>query len=116
VDRYFESRTDRERSEVLRGGHATRVRPFPISIDFEQQSTATAGAEADREAARWRHRLKLEERVLGLGIERIDDTKGIPERIRAIDRLMEQHPEYRGRMVFAQVGASVAFIFKRTKA
>jgi trehalose 6-phosphate synthase len=72
VDRYLEARTDRERSEVQRGGHVTRVRPFPISIDFEQQSAAAAGAEVDREAARWRHRLKLEERVLGLGIERID--------------------------------------------
>ncbi len=104
VDRYLESRTDREKSEVQRGGHSTRVRPFPISIDFEQQSTAAASAEVERESARWRHRLKLEERMLGLGIERIDYTKGIPERIRAIDRLLEEHPEHRGRIVFAQVG------------
>ena len=53
---------------------------------------------------RWRHRLKLEKKVLGLGIERIDYTKGIPERIRAIDRLLDEHPEHRGRIVFAQVG------------
>ena len=62
VDRNLESRTDREKSEVQRGGHSTRVRPFPISIDFERQSTAAASAEVERESARWRHRLKLEER------------------------------------------------------
>ena len=97
VDRNLESRTDRETSEVQRGGHSTRVRPFPISIDFERQSAAAASAEVEREAVRWRHRLKLEEKVLGLGIERIDYTKGIPERLRAIDRLLDEHPEYRGR-------------------
>ena len=104
VDRNLESLTDRETSEVYRGGHATRVRPFPISIDFERQSATAAGVEVGREAIRWRHRLKLEGRVLGLGIERIDYTKGIPERIRAIDRLLDEHPEYRGHLVFAQVG------------
>jgi trehalose 6-phosphate synthase len=89
---------------VQRGGHSTLVRPFPISIDFERQSTLAVSAEVEREAIRWRHRLKLERKVLGLGIERIDYTKGIPERIRAIDRLLEIHPEYRGRLVFTQVG------------
>ena len=104
VDRNLESRTDREKSEVQRGGHSTRVRPFPISIDFERQTAAAASAEVQREVVRWRHRLKLENKVLGLGIERIDYTKGIPERIRAIDRLLDEHPEHRGRIVFAQVG------------
>ena len=39
-----------------------------------------------------------------MGIERIDYTKGIPERLRAIDRLLEEYPEYRGKLVFVQVG------------
>ena len=53
---------------------------------------------------RWRHRLKLEDKVLGIGIDRIDYTKGIPERIRAIDRLLDEHPEHRGQLVFVQIG------------
>ncbi len=104
MDRNLESRTDRDTSEVQRGGHTTRVRPFPISIDFERQSAAAASPEVEREVVRWRHRLKLDGKVLGLGIERVDYTKGIPERLRAIDRLLETRPEYRGRLVFAQVG------------
>ena len=41
--------------------------------------------------------------LLGVGIERLDYTKGIPERLRAVDRLLEHHPEYRERLVFVQV-------------
>jgi trehalose 6-phosphate synthase len=104
VDRNLESLTDRETSEVQRGGHATRVRAFPISIDFERQSAAARSPEVEREMGRWRHLLKLDGKFLGLGIERIDYTKGIPERLRAIDHLLETRPEYRGRIVLAQVG------------
>ena len=104
VDRNLEARTDREVMEVLRSGHSTRVRPFPISIDFERQEALASSAEVEHEAIRWRHRLKLERKVLGLGIERIDYTKGIPERLRAIDRFLETAPEYRGRLVYFQAG------------
>jgi trehalose 6-phosphate synthase len=104
VDRNLESRIDRETSEVQRGGHSTRVRPFPISIDFERSSAVASGPDVEREVARFRHRLKLKGKLLGLGIERIDYTKGIPERLQALDRLLDTHPEYRGRLVFAQAG------------
>lgn len=104
VDRNVESRIDRETSEVQRGGRSTRIRPFPISIDFERQSAEAAGPEVERETVRWRRRLKLEGKIMGLGIERVDYTKGIPERLRAIDRLLEIRPEYRGRLVFTQAG------------
>ncbi len=105
VDRNLEARTDHALSEVQRGGHLTQVQPFPISIDFERQSATATSAEVEREMARWRHRLQLDGKVLGLGIERVDYTKGIPERLNAIDRLLEACPEYRGRLVFAQAGA-----------
>ena len=42
--------------------------------------------------------------ILGIGIDRIDYTKGIPDRLQALDRLLEEHPEYIGRLVFLQVG------------
>ncbi len=105
VDRNLEARTDREDAEVTRGGHTTQVRPFPISIDFEGHSATAAGAEVEREVQRWRQRLNLKGQILGIGIERLDYTKGIPERIRAIDRLLEDRPEYRGRLVFVQIAA-----------
>ena len=42
--------------------------------------------------------------ILGIGIERIDYTKGIPERFEALDRFFERYPEFRERLTFVQVG------------
>ena len=52
----------------------------------------------------WRQQLRLDEEAIGIGIDRIDYTKGIPERMRALDYLLEQHSEYRERLVFVQIG------------
>jgi trehalose-6-phosphate synthase len=104
VERTIEARIDRETSEVIRGGKSTLVRPFPISIDFERHQAMADSADVERQMQQFRKMLNLEGKILGVGIERIDYTKGIPERIRAIDALLEQHPGYREKLVFVQVG------------
>jgi trehalose 6-phosphate synthase len=58
-----------------------------------------------REEWRIRKRLHLRDQRLLLGVDRVDYTKGIPERFRAVDRLLELHPELRGTFSFVQVGA-----------
>ncbi len=52
---------------------------------------------------RWRRELNVRDELLGVGIERLDYTKGIPDRLRGLDYLLESHPEYRGRLRFIQV-------------
>ena len=104
VDRTLEAKVDYERFEISRGGKVTVVRPFPISIDFdEHQEIATYTAVAN-EIDRCRQQLGLSDEFLGIGIDRIDYTKGIPERLRALDLFLEKNPEYRQRVVFVQVG------------
>jgi trehalose 6-phosphate synthase len=104
VDRILEAKVDYERFEVTRGGKVTVVRPFPISIDFTAHEH-TAGSEAvAEEVERWRQSLRLTDEVVGIGIDRLDYTKGIPERLRALDLLLEEHPEHRERLVFVQIG------------
>src|SRR5262249_60505893 len=49
--------------------------------------------------------LGLEAAFLGVGVERLDYTKGLPERLRAIRRFFERWPEYRGRVVFVQIAS-----------
>jgi trehalose-6-phosphate synthase len=103
VDCSIEARVDRAGSEVCRGGHSTLVRPFPIGIDFDEHADL---AESDAVAAhmrRWRRELPLGGKLLGIGIDRLDYTKGIPERLRFLDRLLERNPGYRGKLVFVQV-------------
>jgi trehalose 6-phosphate synthase len=103
VDRSLEAMVDTERSDVWRGGRLTRVRAFPISIDFERHVREAAGPAVEKLEQRWRQELGSGPDFLGIGIDRADYTKGIPERLRAIDHLLETHPEYRGKLVFLQI-------------
>ena len=104
VDRAIEARVDPERFEVTRGGTPTLVRPFPICIDFEAHEAQARGPEVGEAMSRWKRELAWREgMLLGVGIERLDYTKGIPERLLALDRLLERHPEYRERLPFVQI-------------
>jgi trehalose-6-phosphate synthase len=104
VDRSIEARVDYDRYEVIRGGKKTEVKPFPISIDFEGVAATARGPEVEIEMERLRKSLELDDRIVGMGLDRIDYTKGIPDRLRAIDRFLERNPDYRGRLVFIQTG------------
>ena len=103
VDRLVESRVDYERFSVTRGSHETKVRPFPISIDMEgisQNGAARSDVQAFRKSLGLR-----DEWALAIGVDRMDYTKGIPERLRAVDRFLERYPVWRNRFVFLQMGA-----------
>lgn len=102
VDRELEARVDTDQCEISRGGKLTRVRPFPISIDYEQHELDAADPAVERHMERWRDKLDGYQ-YLGIGIDRADYTKGIPERLWAVDRLLDMCPEYRGKLVFLQV-------------
>jgi trehalose 6-phosphate synthase len=79
------------------------VQPFPIGIDFEEHVREACGADVESHLERWRKELGNRHRFLGIGIDRVDYTKGIPERLRAVDRLLELHSEFRGKLLFLQV-------------
>ncbi|TMQ35299.1 MAG: trehalose-6-phosphate synthase [Planctomycetota bacterium] len=104
VERTLEAKVDYERFEIARGGKVSVVRPFPISIDFQEHEAMAAGAAVARQRERWQEQLRLDKVALGIGIDRIDYTKGIPERLRAVDYLLETHPEFHERLVFVQIG------------
>src|SRR5262249_37789769 len=78
--------------------------PFPISVDPDLAKEYLGDNWLARAAAlRKKHRLA--DRPLIVGVDRVDYTKGIPERLRAVDRLLMKHPELRGKFHFVQVGA-----------
>ena len=103
VNRGLEAKVDRERWEITRGGRKTSVRAFPISIDFIQQEAIARSPITDDQLDRWRKQLPLDGHVIGAGIERLDYTKGIPDRFRALDFFFAEHPEWRGKLVFIQI-------------
>jgi trehalose 6-phosphate synthase len=102
VDRFVESRIDREWRSVVHRGNETLIRPYPISIEWP--GALNEHTRADRASVR--RRLGLADGVkLGVGIERFDYTKGILDRIKAIESLLERFPEWRGKLTFVQAAA-----------
>ncbi|HKB58745.1 MAG TPA: trehalose-6-phosphate synthase [Gallionellaceae bacterium] len=105
VDRFLEARVDREAFTVSFGGKLTAVRRYPISIapprDAEIEERPV---EECRRHIREMHHLPPEHKV-GVGVDRLDYTKGIMERFRAVERLFELNPEWIGRFTFIQVAA-----------
>lgn len=105
VDRFMESRIDREHDSITLGGHETFVRPYPISIDWPPRALeGQAPVPQTRLAVRERLGLPADLR-LGIGIERFDYTKGILDRMRGVDAFLDSHPDWRGRFSFVQVAA-----------
>ena len=103
VDSAVEARVDGAASEVCRGGHCTLVRPFPIGIDFDEHADLAESDSVGMHMRRWKQELSLRGKLVGIGIDRLDYTKGIPERLRFLDRLLDRHPGYRGKLVFVQI-------------
>ena len=105
ADRFLESRLDREDPAVVQGSRRTLVRPYPISVEWPNHWVAQAPAVAEcRRTVLAEFGLPPGTR-LGVGVERLDYTKGIEERLRAIDRLLERRPALRGHFSFLQVAS-----------
>ena len=105
VDRFVECQIDHERMTVTHQGHVCRVTAYPISIEWPPRWLAhTSDVEIARATIRSRHNIGPNVR-LGLGLERWDFTKGIVERLHALECLFEKHPEWIGRLTLLQIAA-----------
>jgi trehalose 6-phosphate synthase len=100
----LEARVDWERLAVERSGKRTWVRPFPISVDAEGIAALAESPETRRAEGELRERLGLAGCKVGLGVDRLDYTKGIPERLEGLARLLAKRPEWVGRLAFVQIG------------
>ncbi len=90
------------RNTVTHEGRATRVRPFPIGIDFDEFDRLAGSPEVSQRMEDIRRRYPLP-RWLGVGVDRMDYIKGIPERMEAVGRLFEMYPQYLEQFSFVQV-------------
>ncbi|MBI2105114.1 MAG: trehalose-6-phosphate synthase, partial [Candidatus Omnitrophica bacterium] len=114
VDRLVESRIDWERFAVNRHDHLTFAKPFPISLaahDLSGPPQTHTPASLLRDSML--KELGVSAQYLGVGVDRIDYTKGIGERFRAIERFLEQTPSAQGRFTFVELGAPSRTLIKR---
>ncbi|OGW68000.1 MAG: trehalose-6-phosphate synthase [Nitrospirae bacterium RIFCSPLOWO2_02_FULL_62_14] len=105
VDRLLEARIDRNDSTISYGSKLTAVNPYPISIEWPVRWVQDQKPVPDCRA----HIRTLNGiepgRLIGVGVDRLDYTKGIPERFRAVERLLELKPEWIGKFSFIQIAA-----------
>lgn len=111
ANRLMESRVDTEKFSVVKSGRETLVRAFPISIDGSVFGKPTESVLKQKEKIR--EELKLDGKIVAVSVERIDYTKGIVERLLAIDRFLEKYPEFKTRFVFIQIAAPSRTHIKR---
>ena len=98
ANRLMESRVDTEKFSVVRSGRESLVRAFPISVDMNIFGTPTESVLTQREKIR--EELNLDGKIVAVSVERIDYTKGIVERLQAIDRFLEKYPDFKKKFVF----------------
>src|SRR5207247_3599531 len=99
------ARVDRETVSVSYRGKPTSVKRYPISIEWPPPAELLSKpVEQCRTVIRQRHNLPPEHAV-GIGVDRLDYTKGIEERMRAGERLLELKPEWIGKFSIIQIAA-----------
>jgi trehalose 6-phosphate synthase len=103
VEQLRGTRIDRARSVIRHAGRQIMVRAYPISIEWPSRWVRRSPAAASCRDLVFRA-LPLDPPMqLGVGVDRLDYTKGINEKFLAIEQLLESHPELRGRFVFVQI-------------
>jgi alpha,alpha-trehalose-phosphate synthase [UDP-forming] len=95
---------DHKKGTVSLSGHTTYVDAFPISVDYDAVSGQAGKEEVEREMDNLRRELDLDGKYVGIGMDRLDYTKGIPERLQALDKFLEDNPRYRGKVVYIMAG------------
>jgi alpha,alpha-trehalose-phosphate synthase [UDP-forming] len=103
VDRVLEARTDREHMTARRHGHTTTIRPYPVSVAIEDSGAARPAWGPTRDDLLKEFGVRAESLIVG--VDRLDYTKGIVERLMAIERLFEERPWHRGRVSMVQIAA-----------
>jgi len=105
VDRFLEARIDREQNAVVQRGHRTLVRAYPISVEWPVRWVETPAPVPQCRDEIFEELGLPPGTLLGVGVDRLDYTKGIEERLLAVERFLERFPQYLGRFTFVQLAA-----------
>ncbi len=103
VDRFLECKIDWEHFSIERKGHITNVKPFPISVSVEDFSFQRESKEQLKN--KLLRELAVKAEYVGVGVDRIDYTKGLLERFLSIERFLEKYPQFVGKFTFIQFGS-----------
>jgi trehalose-6-phosphate synthase len=111
VNSALESRVLWENFSIKMGGRTTYVKPFPISIAFTLKDYDFNSPKLKPSQLLNEHGIGAQ--FMGIGVDRIDYTKGIIEKFLSIERFLEKNPSYIGKFTFVQIGAPSRTLLKR---
>jgi trehalose 6-phosphate synthase/phosphatase len=103
VEKELGGQIDWDNNSISYEERKTRVLPFPISIDFDAFEKLTRENTSDARMIELKKKLKLDGKYIGIGVDRLDYSKGIIERVRAIKLFFNKYPAYRGKFTFIQI-------------
>jgi trehalose 6-phosphate synthase len=106
VEKTLGARVDHEKLTITYLGKVTRVAAFPLSIDFQRFASLANSYHIKNRVTELRDNLSLQGIRVGLGVDRIDYTKGIPERLEALNIFFQKYPQYLERFSLLQLGPS----------
>lgn len=94
---------DHTLGEIINNDRILKVDSFPMGIDYERYANAIELKEVRRNMAQIRRRMGKYKLILS--VDRLDYTKGIPQRLEAFEQFLEKYPEYQGKVSLIQVSA-----------
>jgi trehalose 6-phosphate synthase len=104
VEEELDAGIEADGQRIVFDGRVCTVTAVPIGVDYDRIQSVSADPALAIEQSRLQETLGLQAAILGLGVDRLDYTKGIPERLEALDRVFARRPDLRGRMTFVQIG------------
>jgi trehalose 6-phosphate synthase len=106
AEKEIESLTDLETFSITREDHTTHIKSFPISIVFsDSKETDVDKTESNNLGVDILKKLGIKTKYFGIGVDRLDYAKGIPERFTGIEHFFDVHPEYKGQLTFLQIAS-----------
>ncbi len=99
----FDAEVDDENQTITYEGHTTKLAAFPISVDFQKFHSLATSAKTEKSMEGIKKRYSLQGRKIGIGVDRLEYTKGLIKRFQAIDLFFERYPEYKGTFTFIQI-------------
>ena len=99
-----DAEVEEEGARVRIGGHSSTIVSVPIGVDYDRIQAVAHDPELESEQRRLVESFGLRAPIIGVGVDRLDYTKGIPERLAALDGLLSERPALRGNLTFVQIG------------
>jgi alpha,alpha-trehalose-phosphate synthase [UDP-forming]/trehalose-phosphatase len=94
---------DYKHETITYKGNVTKLMAFPISVDFDKFNTMASSVKSTNFIQKLKMRYSLAQRKVGIGVDRLEYTKGLIKRFQAIDLFFERYPEYTGKFTFIQI-------------